>query len=185
MKFISLFRVLYTLHVYVFDQCLNTLCIFNVHFFSMLDIKAASSTGDASCHSSPDEAKNFVSNPANRTNNEATRTTPSDAAESDQDISPVSKDRSPSATLADSWEDAVDTGKLGSPFKTAKEDVMTNDRDEDDDEEREDVLPELEKSKTRRRANAEPVNKVKKEPVNLVIIGHVGGFLQIITTLQV
>lgn len=77
------------------------------------------------------------------------------------------KDSSPSSVLADSWEDAVDP-KLGSPIKNVLYD------DDDEDKEQNDILPELEKTKIRKKALDECVDKVKKEHVNLVIIGHVG-----------
>ena len=89
------------------------------------------------------------------------------------DTSGAEKSNSPSSTLVESWEDAV----VGSPIKQYKDKLSElTDDPMDEDEEKEDSLPELEKTKTRKKANAEPANKVKKEHVNLVIIGHVGKF---------
>lgn len=102
--------------------------------------------------------------------------------DSNKDPVSVTKiDHSPSSAPADSWEDAVDVGKLGSPFKTNKK-LPVDERTEEileDDEEKEDVLSELEKTKTKKKINIEPTSKVKKEHVNLVIIGHVGEYVQI------
>lgn len=86
------------------------------------------------------------------------------------------KDHSPSSAIADCWEDAVDSGKLGSPFKTNNQQKNApSDKDEviPDEEEKEDILSDLEKI-TIRKKPAAPAAIVKKEHVNLVIIGHVG-----------
>lgn len=114
-----------------------------------------------------DELKNGIATP-----------TLSEDTSPDSNKDPVSVtkiDHSPSSAPADSWEDAVDVGKLGSPFKTNKK-LPVDERTEEileDDEEKEDVLSELEKTKTKKKINIEPTSKVKKEHVNLVIIGHV------------
>lgn len=111
-----------------------------------------------------------------------TWTLPDTSPDSNKDPVGVTKiDNSPSSAPADSWEDAVDVGKLGSPFKTNKKVPIDETTEEilEDDEEKEDVLSELEKTKTKKKINVEPTNKVKKEHVNLVIIGHVGKYMQI------
>ena len=82
------------------------------------------------------------------------------------------KDISPSSALPDNWDDAVDVGK-SSPCKTARDKNIAIEGD-DEDEEQEDSVPELEKSKSRPKKNVEAANKIKKEHINLVIIGHVG-----------
>lgn len=46
--------------------------------------------------------------------------------------------------------------------------------DDEDIEELDDSVPDLEKSKSRSKKNVEAANKIKKEHINLVIIGHVG-----------
>ena len=97
-----------------------------------------------------------------------------DSPDADRHLPGAAKTNSPSSTLAESWEDAV----ISSPIKQFKDKSTLERADEpmDEDEEKEDSLPELEKTKARKKANAEPANKVKKEPVNLVIIGHVGKY---------
>jgi hypothetical protein len=97
-----------------------------------------------------------------------------DSPDASKDAPGVGKSNSPSSTLVESWEDAV----INSPVKQYKDKSTSEPAEEamDEDEEKEDSLPELEKTKTRKKANAEPANKIKKEHVNLVIIGHVGKF---------
>ncbi|XP_065211051.1 eukaryotic peptide chain release factor GTP-binding subunit ERF3A isoform X2 [Planococcus citri] len=96
------------------------------------------------------------------------------------------KDNSPSSAIADCWEDAVDSGKLASPKKNNVENNASSSSDKDDnnveveeeeeeeeEEEKEDTLGELDKTKARKKVPVQPADAVKKEHVNLVIIGHV------------
>lgn len=110
-----------------------------------------------------------------------TRVTADISPESAQEASGDSgKDNSPSSAIADCWEDAVDSGKLSSPFKTNnQQNDIASDKEEilDDEEEKEDIVSDLEKIKIRKKTVAQPADVVKKEHVNLVIIGHVGEFL--------
>lgn len=94
-------------------------------------------------------------------------------SDSSKELPAAGKDNSPSSALPDNWDDAVDVSK-SSPSKSIDEKNTAVERDDEDPEEQDDSVAELAKSKSRPKKNVEAANKIKKEHINLVIIGHVG-----------